>query len=300
MYDVIVIGGGPAGMSAALNFGRGLKETLVIDAGEPRNKVEEVSNGFLTQDDISPHEFRENARKDVLKYDTVALTQDRVTDIEKDGEIFTVTTESDEFKSRQVLLAAGLREETPDIENFDAFYGTSAFYCPWCDGYELKGKRLAVMADEDSTSNLVMLIANWSRDLIICTDGKSLLNDEDKAMLKEKGFDYNESPISRMKGRDGKLEALEFEDGTTETVEGMFARMNWDTDFDFLETLDPDREDGGGLRTNPLSETSVQGLFAAGETKTSVASQQINAAASGADVAKSMMIGLMKEEFKKL
>lgn len=297
MYDVIVIGGGPAGLSAALNFGRGLKETLVIDAGEPRNKVAEVSNGFLTQDDIRPHEFRENARKDVLKYDNVAITDDRVTDIDKDGEDFIVTTEAGEFRSRQVLLATGLREETPDIENFDAFYGTSAFYCPWCDGYELKGKRLAVMADEDSTSNLVMLIANWSRDLIICTDGKSLLNDEDKAMLKDKGFDYNESPVSRMVGSDGRLEALEFEDGTSEAVEGMFAKMNWDTDFDFLKTLDPDREDGGGLRTSPVGETSVKGLFTAGETKTGVSSQLINAAASGTDVAKSMMIGLMKEEF---
>jgi len=297
MYDVIIIGGGPAGLSAALNFGRGLKETLVIDAGKPRNRVAEVSNGFLTQDDISPHEFREKAREDVLKYDTVSLTEDRVKDIDKDGEGFIVTTGSDEFKSRQVLLATGLKEETPDIENFDEFYGTSAFYCPWCDGYELRGKRLAVMADEDSTSNLVMLLANWSKDLIICTDGKSLLKDEDKQMLEDKGFDYNESPISRMTGNDGKLESIEFEDGTTEAVEGMFVKMNWDTDFPFLETLDPDREEDGGLRTNPAGETSVKGLFAAGETKTGVSSQLINAAASGADIAKTMMIGLMKEEF---
>src|SRR5699024_10397085 len=252
MYDVIVIGGGPAGLSAPLHFGRGLRETLIIDADEPRNKVTEVSNGFLTQDGTSPHEFRENARKDVLKYDNVALMNDRVTDIEKDGDDFIISTNSDEYKSRQVLLATGLKEETPDIPNFDEFYGTSAFYCPWCDGYEMRGRRLAVMADEDSTRNLVMLISNWSDDLIICTDGKNLLDADDKAMLEEKGFDYNESVISRMTGSDGMLESLEFEDGTTEAVEGMFAKMNWDTDFDFLETLDPDREDDGGLRTNPL------------------------------------------------
>jgi len=297
MYDVIVIGGGPAGLSAALHFGRGLKETLVIDAGEPRNKATEVSNGFLTQDGTSPHEFRENARKDVLKYDNVALTHARVTDIDKDGEDFTVYTESDEYKSRQVLLATGLKEETPDIPNFDEFYGTSAFYCPWCDGYELRGRRLAVMADEDSTRNLVMLISNWSDDLLICTDGKSLLKDENKQMVKDKGFEYNEAPIFRMSGNDSKLESIEFEDGTTEAVEGMFVKMNWDTDFPFLETLDPDREEDGGLRTNPAGETSVKGLFAAGETKTGVSSQLINAAASGADIAKTMMIGLMKEEF---
>ena len=153
------------------------------------------------------------------------------------------------------------------------------------------------MADEDSTRNQVMLIANWSSDLLICTDGKSLLNDDGKTMLDDKGFDYNESAISRMTGSDGKEESLVFEDGTTEAIEGKFAKMNWDTQFDFLKTLDPDREDDGELRVNPLSETSIHGLFAAGETETGVSSQLINAAASGGDVAKSMMIGLMKEEF---
>src|SRR5699024_3753852 len=160
-------------------------------------------NDFFDKDSTSPHEVRENARKDVLKYDNVALTHARVTDIDKDGEDFIVSTKSDEYKSRQVLLATGLKEETPEIPNFDEFYGVSAFYCPWCDGYEMKGKRLAVMADEDSTRNLVMLIANWSDDLIICTGGKSLLDADDKAMLEEKGFDYNESVISRMTGSDG-------------------------------------------------------------------------------------------------
>src|SRR5699024_1432713 len=230
------------------------KETLLIDVGKSRNRVTEISNGYLTQDALSPHEFTENAQNDVLKYDYVSLIHERVTDIDKDGEDFIVSTPTDKSTSRQVLLATGLKEETPDIPNFDEFYGTSAFYCPWCDGYELRGRRLAVMADEDSTRNLVMLIANWSDDLIICTDGKNLLDADDKAMLEEKGFDYNESVISRMTGSDGMLESLEFEDGTTEAVEGMFAKMNWDTDFDFLETLDPDREDDGGLRTNPLDE----------------------------------------------
>src|SRR5699024_8192308 len=193
----------------------------------------EVSNGFLTQDGTSPAEFREEAQSDALKYEHVTLEIDRVTDIEKDGEEFIVYTTSDEFKSHHVLLAAGLKEKMSDIENFDQFYGTSAFYCPWCDGYEMSNRRLAVMVDEDTMRNLVMLIANWSSDLIICTDGKNLLDADDKAMLEEKGFDYNESVISRMTGSDGMLESLEFEDGTTEAVEGMFAKMNWDTDFDF-------------------------------------------------------------------
>lgn len=113
MYDVIIIGGGPAGLSAALNFGRGLKRTLIIDAAEPRNRVTEESHGYLTQDGVSPDEFRKNAQKDALKYESVSLENDRVTNIEKDGEHFIVSTSSGEYTSKQVLLATGLRERGP-------------------------------------------------------------------------------------------------------------------------------------------------------------------------------------------
>jgi len=98
--------------------------------GKSRNRVTEISNGYLTQDALSPHEFTENAQNDVLKYDYVSLIHERVTDIDKDGEDFIVSTPTDKSTSRQVLLATGLKEETPDIPNFDEFYGTSAFYCP--------------------------------------------------------------------------------------------------------------------------------------------------------------------------
>ena len=116
-------------------------------------------------------------------------------------------------------------------------------------------------------------------------------------MLENKGIDYNESAISRIEGSEGLVESLVFEDGTRENIEGMFAKMNWDTDFDFLKTLDPDREDDGGLRTNPLDETSIHGLFAAGETKTGESSHLINAAASGSDIAKVMMKDLINKDF---
>ncbi|WP_020008246.1 NAD(P)/FAD-dependent oxidoreductase [Salinicoccus albus] len=297
MYDAIIIGGGPAGLSAALNFGRGLKRTLIIDAEQPRNSVTEVSGGYLTQDGTSPDEFRSLAQKDVLNYEGVSLAHDRVTDINKSGEYFTVSTASDEFTGRQVLLAAGLREEAPDIKNFEQFYGTSVFYCPWCDGYELKDRRLAVMVDEDAIGHLVMLIANWSSDLLICTNGKNIISEENKEMFESKGFKYNENVISEMTGGDGRVESLVFDDGTIENVEGMIAKMSWDTQFDFLGTLNPKREESGKLEVSQFGETSVPGLFTAGETKTNFSGQLINAAADGADVAKFMMMQLIQEDF---
>lgn len=298
MYDVIIIGGGPAGLSAALNFGRGLKRTLIIDAEQPRNRVTEESHGYLTQDGVSPEEFRKLAQRDALKYEGVSLERDRVTNIEKHENHFIVSTSSGQFTSRQVLLAAGLREKGPDIKNFEQFYGTSVFYCPWCDGYELRNRRLAVMVDEVSINHLVMLISNWSSDLLICSNGQDVISEEQKEMLTDKGFKYTEAGISEMTGNNGMMESLIFDDGTVENVQGMIAKMEWDTKFDFLRNLNPERRDDGAFEADQFGETSIPGLFTAGETKTNFAGQLINAAANGADVAKFMMMKRIQEEFQ--
>lgn len=297
MYDVIIIGGGPAGLSAALNFGRGLKEALIIDADQPRNKVTEESNGYLTQDGISPDEFRKLGQRDALKYEGVSLEHDWVTSIEKNGAHFVVSTSANQFTSRQVLLAAGIRERAPQIKNFEQFYGTSVFYCPWCDGYELRDRRLAVMVDEISISHMSMLISNWSNNLIFCTNGKGQISIENKTMLEDKGFKYNEVAISELNGSDGKVASIVFEDGTIEEIQGMIAMMEWDTQFDFLENLNLKRGGKDELETDHFGETSISGLFTAGEISTNFAGQLINSAANGADVAKFMMMKLMQEDF---
>lgn len=297
MYDVIIIGGGPAGLSAALNFGRGLKTALVIDAGEPRNKVTEESHGYLTQDGVSPTEFRKIAEKDALSYEGISLERDRVTNIEQTDESFTVTTSKGQYNSRQVLLAAGIKEGSPEIKNFEQFYGSSVFYCPWCDGYELRNRKLAVMVDENSINHMPMLISNWSNELIICTNGSSKISEENKVLLESKGFKYNESVITELNGTDGNVESIAFEDGSAEKIEGMIAMMEWDTQFDFLESLDLNRGEKGEIETDQFGATSIPGLFTAGETKTNFAGQLINSAANGADVAKFMIMMLVQQDY---
>lgn len=297
MYDVIIIGGGPAGLSAALNFGRGLKTALVIDAGEPRNKVTEESHGYLTQDGISPMEFRQLAEKDALKYEGISMERDWVTNIEKTDDNFTVTTSNGQFTSRQVLLAAGIRERSPEIKNFEQFYGTSVFYCPWCDGYELRNRPLAVMVDENSINHMPMLISNWSSELIICTNGTSKISEENKVLLENKGFKYYEDVITELNGTDGNVESITFEGGSSEKIEGMIAMMEWDTHFDFLKNLNIQRGEKGEIESDQFGATSIAGLYTAGETKTNFAGQLINSAANGADVAKFMIMMLIQEDY---
>lgn len=297
MYDVIIIGGGPAGLSAALNFGRGLKTALVIDAGEPRSKVTEESHGYLTQDGISPAEFRKAAEKDALKYKGISMERDCVTNIEKADNHFIVTTSNGQYTSRQVLLAAGIRERSPEIKNFEQFYGTSVFYCPWCDGYELRNRRLAVMVNEDSINHMPMLISNWSSELLICTNGTSKISEETKELFDSKGFKFNEAVITKLAGTDGNVESIAFEDGTAEKIEGMIAMIEWDTQFSFLNSLDLNRGEKGEIETDQFGATSVSGLYTAGETKTNFAGQLINAATNGGDVAKFMIMMLIQEDY---
>lgn len=299
MYDVIIVGGGPAGLSAALNFGRGLTSALVIDNNQPRNKVTTESHGYLTQDGVTPDEFRQSAKADLVKYEDVETIEDRVENIVKEDGIFKVTTEKTNYESKQVLLATGIREFYPNIKNFEQFYGKSVFYCPWCDGYEMKHRRIAIMVDEMSIDHIVMLLSNWSDDLLICTNGNDVLTKERIALFDSKGYAYKDAVITEMTGQDDQVESLIFEDNTSEEIGGMIAAMKWDTDYDFLKSLDVERDENGQITTNQFSETSVSGLFVSGETKANFARQLINAAADGGDVAKFMIMKRLQEDFYK-
>lgn len=155
------------------------------------------------------------------------------------------------------------------------------------------------MVDEVSIDHLIMLISNWSSDLLIVTNGKNIISEEHKEMFGNKGYKYNEAVISEMTGGDdGLVESLIFEDGTAENIQGMIAKMEWDTKFDFLKNLAPKRTEEGAFELDQFGETSIPGLFTAGETKTNFAGQQINAAANGADVAKFMIMQLIQENFQ--
>ncbi|MEY8371040.1 NAD(P)/FAD-dependent oxidoreductase [Aerococcaceae bacterium 50-4] len=297
MYDVIVIGGGPAGLSAALNFGRGLTKTLVIDEDRPRNRVTTESHGYLTQDGVTPSEFKANAQKDLEKYADVSLVNDRVINIQPVDDYFNVTSQNETYQAKQILLATGLRETYPDIKNLADFYGKSVYYCPWCDGYELRHRKLAVMVDDKSVHHMPMLLSNWADDLLVCTNGQDVLTDEIKDKLTEKGFSYKEAVITEMTGQNGQIDGLLFADGSQAEVEGMLSSVIWDTNYDFIQELTFDRGDQGEFITDPFGETSIPGIFVAGEAKRNFASQLINAAADGADVAKFMMMKRLQTNF---
>lgn len=296
-YDVIIIGGGPAGLNAALNFGRGMKQTLVIDEDKPRNSVTQLSHSFLTQDGVTPTEFKRKAKADVIKYKDVTYLEEHVEQIEKIDKEFIVKTQDQTFNARQVLLATGLREQGPNITNFNDFYGQSIFYCPWCDGYEMRNKKLAVIYSGEMMLHMVKLLSNFSQDLVVFTNGEKEVLEEDKVLLDKKDIDIYTEPIARLIGKNGRLNGIELNDEQIISVEGAFAKMYWDTQFDFLNKLSMIRDEDGKFETNIYGETSVEGLYVAGEAKDNFAGQLLDSAANGGVIAKMMMMKQIEEDF---
>lgn len=296
MYDVIVIGGGAAGLAATLTLGRTLKQTLVLDNGTNRNRVTQHSHGFLTQDGVTPADLRQKARADVAKYEHVSFATETVTGLEKVANHFVVTTDQASYQARKVLLTMGFQEKLPDIKGLRDVYGTSVFYCPWCDGYELRGRQLVVAVPSAVMGHMSKLIRNWSKDLVFCAlDGQEPAS-EVLDYFQAKSIGFETKAISEFVHEEGNLLTVRFEDGTELARTGGFIGIGVDTQFDFLAPLALEREDTGKIACNEFSETSVPGLFVAGEAKGIMPTQLIDAASDGNTIAKFVAVQLIDED----
>ncbi|MEB7725564.1 NAD(P)/FAD-dependent oxidoreductase [Mammaliicoccus fleurettii] len=295
MFDCIVIGGGPAGLASALTLGRALKKTLVIDNNNARNKVTRKSHAFLTQDGVTPEELRAKAEHDVDQYKDVSRVNDTVVKLLKENDHFIVETKQQKYTTKKVMICTGLRETLPDIKGLKESYGKSIFYCPWCDGYELKNKSLLISVQPEQVKHMALLLSNWSEDIVISSKDFSVLTAEDKAFMDKKKIKLIESEVTEFKHSDGNINEVVFENGERIPRSGALIGVKWDTDFEFLNGLNIEREENGKIKIEQFGETSVPGLFVAGESKDTMASQLIDAAANGNQIAKFVAMQIIME-----
>lgn len=298
-YDVLVIGGGPAGLSAALNLGRSLARVLVIDADRPRNAATLNSHGFLTRDGIPPHELRRLARAELTAYPNVELrSRVRVVSLRRAdsaGEDDGFTAEigrrepTDTVSAATVLLATGLRETLPDVPNLRGYYGMSLFSCAACDAWELRDRRLALIGGSADLAERARLIARFTDTLTVFTHGADVVTAAEEAALRASGVAVQRQPIVELVGDRGRLEAVRLADGTTIAVDGGFVRPEWETELSFLDGIAPALDAVGNLVTDRDGRTDVPGLYAAGDAATPGPQQLIVAAGAGARVAAVMV-----------
>jgi thioredoxin reductase len=172
VIDCAIIGGGPAGLNAALILGRARRNVLLFDNDKPRNAVTQESHGFITRDGIKPKEFREIAHKELSRYASVLYLKREVTSVIKNKMFELVTSEREKYYSKTIIISTGLKDILPIIENISDFYGTSLFHCPYCDGWELRDKPLVVIIGEQVQGfHFIQTIFNWSKDLVVLTNG---------------------------------------------------------------------------------------------------------------------------------
>lgn len=309
-YDVLVIGGGPAGLSAALNLGRSLMRVLVVDADRPRNAATLNSHGFLTRDGVAPHELRRMARDELAAYPNIEVrTRVRVLELRRsapsaDGETdaaadagtdagFTASVgrkdPTDVVTARSVLLATGLRETLPDVPNLRGFYGISLFSCAACDAWELRGRRLALIGETPDLADRARLISRWTESLTVFTLGADTVTTAEEAELASSGVAVLRHPIAELVGDRGRIEAIRLTDGTVVAVEGGFVRPEWQTDLSFLHGFAPAIDRDGHLVTDRSGRTDIPGLYAAGDAAIPGPQQLIVAAGAGARVASVMV-----------
>lgn len=284
LYDSIIVGGGPAGLSAALILGRCLRNVLVFDSETPRNAYAKNLHAFLTRDNIPPQEFKEIALKDLERYETVKFIKKEITSAKKHTDYFLVTDlDGNIYHSKTLLIATGVMDDIPQIEGFMDLYGKSVFTCPYCDAWEVRGKQIGVYGKDGRGFGLSLPMKNWSNDIVLFTDGTEL-NEEQLQKLAEKKIRVRTEKISRILGKDGKLQEIELENGEVEKRDALFFNTPSFIRSKLLEQLGCPFTNEDGVETGKYERTEVPGLFVAGNILREV-QLVIVAAAEGAEAA---------------
>jgi thioredoxin reductase len=298
IVDCAIIGGGPAGLNAALVLGRARRSVLVFDDNQPRNAVTQESHGFLTRDGVKPDEFRHLAHQEISKYPSVEIRHTRITDVRNhEGSFELVADNSAVVQARTIILATGLKETLPAIAGIHDYYGKSLFSCPYCDGWELKDKTLVVIAEEGQHAfHMAKIVWNWSRDVLVCTNGHATLTQEQKETLQRKEIQVVEDSITALVGKMGMLERVVFASHEESQRQGGFVVPQWSQASGFGTLLGCDLNAPGGIVTDNFGRTMVKGVYAAGEV-IGVPSSLIMAAAQGSMAAAGVNTDLTESAF---
>jgi thioredoxin reductase len=293
MHDVIIIGGGPAGLSAALLLGRCRRDVLLCDAGQPRNGRSSALHGYLTRDGIAPHEFLRVGREELQRYG-IGNRCATVVDLGRTDEGFVATLENGErVHARMALIATGVRDNIPDIPGVDACYGSTIHHCPYCDGWEHRDKTIAVIARGTSGAALSLALKTWTPQVILCSNGPSRLRTMDRQRMADEGIGVRTAVITRVVHEGSCVRAIVFRDDTQFACDAIFFALGWDQQCDLAAKLGCALTAGGTVRTNHLGQTRIPGLYVVGDASFDV-QFAIVAAAEGAKAAVAINKALQK------
>jgi thioredoxin reductase len=294
-YDVIIVGAGPAGLSAALILGRCRRRVLVLDTDRPRNAASHAMHGFLSRDGIHPQEFRRIGRQQLTQYRSVKFARKEATAAcQVPGGFELTVADGKRLRCRKLLLATGVIDELPPLEGLDGLYGRSVFHCPYCDGWESRDEPIAVYSRTANGVGLAIELTAWSSDIVLCTDGGRIDPKHGDRLVRHR-IPWRRDRIARLEGSRGRLRRLVFANGESLARRVMFFSMGQRQGSHLAEELGCGFTQRGAVRTGHYEVTDIPGVYVAGDASKLV-QLAIVAAAEGAQAAFSINKALIKED----
>jgi thioredoxin reductase len=264
--DAVVVGGGPAGISAAHWLARYRRRTTLIDGGEPRNRWTEAIHGYLGSEAASPGELVERSRTDLKPYPEVDVRQGSVLDVEAETDGFVLSLEGEEIAARAVVLATGVVDVFPEVRGFETHYGASVFHCPACDGYEARGHRAVVFGWGPQITGFAETLLTWARSVTVVTNGPDLEVDRaERSRLEELGIAVLEEPAEELIGSRGDLRAVRLTGGGSVPCEIGFFTIGHRPRSDLARRLGCRLTPEDLIAVDENGGTTVPGVWAAGD-----------------------------------
>lgn len=279
MYDVVIVGGGPAGLSAALSLGHFRRSVLVLDAGEHRNAASHAIHNYLGLDGIPPQELLARGR-DEARRAGAELRQARVTAVRRGEAGFVVSSDGQpNVVAARIVLATSLVDVKPDIENVEPFYGTSVFHCPICDAASCADHRIVAISWGQQAAGFALELHHWTKQLTLATHGHGL-DESERARLARYGIEVRDERIRRIEGRDGQVERLALDDGRSIPCEAVFFSIAHQPRNELARALGCELTDLGYVKVDEKYRTTVPEVYAAGDI-TSREESAVDAVAEG-------------------
>ncbi|WP_433726301.1 NAD(P)/FAD-dependent oxidoreductase [Actinoplanes sp. CA-051413] len=297
-YDVIVIGGGPAGLSGAVALSRALRSVLVIDAGEPRNAPADGIHNYLTRDDIAPADFRTAGQSEVRHYGG-EIVDGRVTGAGRDGDLLTVTlADGRSYAARRLLVTTGLTDELPDIPGLREHWGHNVIHCPYCHGYEARGQAIGIIGSSPMSLHQALMWRQWSDDITLFLHTAPEPDAEQARQFTARGISVITEKVAEVLAEGDKLTGVRLADGTVVARETLVVAPRFLANTEPLPSLGltaTDNDFGSAVVAEPNGRTEVPGVWVAGNVTDQMA-QVVSAAAAGLHVGAQLNADLIMED----